>query len=95
MSAVRFEVDPACLTGGAAEGSLVHSDVVGARGTMDAAGGGASAFGDAGAVGAVGEACAAWSGALGALGEAIGQLHTNLDAAARAYALTDATVIDP
>jgi hypothetical protein len=92
---VRFEVDPGALAGGAAEGSLVQDEIVGARGLMDAAGSGASAVGDPAAVGAVGEACAAWSGALGALGEAIGQLHTNLDAAARTYALTDASVIDP
>lgn len=88
-------MDPGLLAGGAAEGSLVHGDVLGARGMMDAAGTGASAAGEPGAVGAVGDACAAWSGALGALGEAIGQLHGNLGAAARAYAITDASVIDP
>jgi hypothetical protein len=92
---VRIEVDPGALAGGAAEGSLVRDEVVGARGLMDATGSGASAVGDPAAVGAVGEACAAWSGALGSLGDAIGQLHVNLGAAARAYALTDATVIDP
>jgi hypothetical protein len=95
LSGVRFEVDPGALTGGAVEGSLLHDDVLGARGRMDAAGSGASVVGDAAAVGAVGEACAAWSTALGALGDAIGQLHGNLDAAARAYAVTDASVIDP
>jgi hypothetical protein len=92
---VRFEVEPGVLAGGAAEGSLVHGEIVGARGMMDAAGSGASAVGDPSAVGAVGDACAAWSGALGALGDAIGQLHVNLDSAARAYAMTDASVIDP
>jgi hypothetical protein len=92
---VRFEVDPAILGTGAAEGQLVHGDVVGARGMMDAAGGGASAVGDTAAVGAVGDACTAWSGALGALGDTIGQLHVNLGAAARAYAITDASAIDP
>ena len=95
MSGVRFEVDPGFLAGGAAEGSLVQGDIVGARGLMDASGSGAAAFGDTGAVGAVGDACTAWSGALGALGDAIGQLHGNLAAAARAYEITDATVIDP
>jgi hypothetical protein len=95
LSGVRFEVDPGALTGGAAEGSLVQDDVVGTRGLIDAAGSGASAVGQPAAAGAVGEACTAWSGALGALGDAIGQLHLNLGAAARAYAVTDASVIDP
>jgi hypothetical protein len=95
LTGVRIEVDPALLAGGAAEGSLVADEVVGTRGLMDAAGSGASVVGESAAAGAVGEACAAWSGALGALGDAIGQLHTNLDAAARAYAVTDASVIDP
>ena len=62
---------------------------------IDAAGGGASAAGDPGAVGAVSDVCAVWSGSLAALGEAIGQMHRNLGAAARSYAITDATVIDP
>ena len=83
------------LTGGAAEGSLLEGDVVGARGMIDAAGGGASAAGDPGAVGAVGEVCTVWSGSLGALGNAIGQMHRNLGAAAQSYAITDASVIDP
>jgi hypothetical protein len=95
LTGVRIEVDPDLLSGGAAEGALVADEVVGARGTMDAAGSGASVVGESAAVGAVGEACAAWSGSLGALGDAVGQLHGNLAAAARSYALTDATVIDP
>jgi hypothetical protein len=92
---VRIEVEPGVLAGGAAEGSWVEGDVLGARGLVDAAGGGASAAGDPGAVGAVGEVCTVWSGSLGALGEAIGQMHRNLGAAARSYAITDASVIDP
>jgi hypothetical protein len=95
LNGVRFEVDPGVLAGGAADGSLVEGDVLGARGLMDAAGGGASAAGDPGAVGAVGEVCTVWSGTLGALGDAIGQMHRNLGAAARSYAITDASVIDP
>lgn len=83
------------LAGGAAAGSQVRDGVLGARGMMDAAGSGASAAGDPAAIGAVGDACTVWAGALDALGGAIGQLHGNLDAAARAYELTDASVIDP
>jgi hypothetical protein len=95
LTGVRFEVDPRVLAGGAADGSLVEGDVLGALGLMDAAGAGASAAGDPGAVGAVSEVCTVWSGALGALGDAIGQIHRNLGAAARSYAITDASVIDP
>ena len=73
-------MDTGVLAGGAAEGSLLEGDLLGARGMIDAAGSGASAAGDPGAVGAVSEVCTVWSGSLGALGEAIGQLHRNLGA---------------
>jgi hypothetical protein len=92
---VRIEVNSGVLSGGAAEGTLLEGDVVGARGMIDAAGSGASAAGDPGAIGAVGDVCTVWGASLGALGEAIGQMHRNLGAAARSYAITDATVIDP
>jgi hypothetical protein len=95
LTGVRFEVEVGALAGGAAEGSLVEGDLLGARGTIDAAGSGASAAGDPGAVGAVGEVCTVWSASLGSLGEAVGQMHRNLGAAARSYAITDSTVIDP
>jgi hypothetical protein len=91
----RIHVDLGGLSTGVQRGAMVAGELTATRAGLDAAAPAADAAGAAGAVAAIGDACAGWGTALGSLGDAVGQLHTNLAAAAEAYALTDEQAIDP
>jgi hypothetical protein len=91
----RIGVDIGRLNAGAGEGVAIASELHATRGVLDGATPSAAAAGAAGAVAAIGEACAGWSRSLGTMGDAVAQLHGNLAAAAAAYAETDERAIDP
>jgi hypothetical protein len=91
----RIRVDVGGLSTGAQRGAAIAGSLTATRAGLDSAAPAAEAAGAAGAVAAIGDACAGWTTALGALGDSVGQLHTNLAAAAEAYALTDQQAIDP
>jgi uncharacterized protein YukE len=96
MHAVTMiRVDLGGLSTGAQRGALVAGELTATRAGLHSAASAADAAGAAGAVAAIDDACAGWGAALGSLGECVGQLHTNLAAAAEAYAMTDEKAIDP
>jgi hypothetical protein len=90
-----IRVDLHALAGGAGEGAAIAAELGATRGALDGASTSAAAAGAPGAVRAIGDACSGWAAGLGRLGDAVGRLHSNLDAAARAYALTDEQAIEP
>jgi uncharacterized protein YukE len=91
----QIRVDVGGLSAGAGHGAAIEDALTATRAGLDAAAHGAAAAGAARAVAAIGDACAGWSAALGSLAAAVTQLHTNLAAAAAAYAMTDEQAIDP
>jgi ABC-type transporter Mla subunit MlaD len=82
------------LAGGAGEGAAIAAALGDTRAALAGASRSAGAGGPR-AAGAIADACAAWSTALDELGGAVGRLHSNLAAAARAYAVTDEQAIEP
>jgi hypothetical protein len=90
----RFEVDTGQLGAVGGRESGLAADVLGLCGAVEThAGGGAAAAGDPAAGAALADCGRALSASLAGLSAAVGGIGRNLQAAADAYAETDATVI--
>jgi uncharacterized protein YukE len=89
----RFVVDTTQMSAVSGRGVQVSSQLQELRGRLDAGRASAGAAGAAHAVSALEGACTSWSTGLGALAEQVSALGQNLDAAARAYEITDNTAI--
>jgi len=89
----RFVVDTGQMSAVSARGAELSSELTGLRGRLDVAGGSAAAAGESAAVSAIEGTCGGWSNALGGLADVVASLGGNLEAAARAYQITDETAI--
>jgi hypothetical protein len=93
MAQIRADIGG--LSTGARRGAAIADELAATDAGLGVVAHGAPAAGPVRAVAAIGETCARWSAALGSLGAAVALLHTNLAAAAEAYAMTDEQAIDP
>jgi uncharacterized protein YukE len=90
----RIEVQPGELTAAGGRQRATAGRLLEAASQLQVvAAGASSAAGEPGAAGAIDAWATAWVGAFGALAHSVGGIASNLDAAAQAYVVTDATAM--
>ena len=90
----RIEVQPGQLTAAGGRQAAISASMIEAVARLEtAAAAAASAAGDPGVAGAVSDWSVGWGSSLAALATAVAGTAGNLDSAAGAYELTDATAI--